>query len=130
MRSMFSKSRSSANHMLCFPFKHQDECNVCCSGGGETTDRLANCRAGQRREGRTPLDDDGYVDCKQACINDSCYTQDGAKVSDYGPCVSDCKSDCDADKAKFEAEQAESLFVNGGAESKACLDKCIAAQTA
>ncbi|EJK49371.1 hypothetical protein THAOC_31759 [Thalassiosira oceanica] len=108
----------------------KDECRVCCSGGGDAQDRIANCRTGQRREGRTRNDDDGYVDCKQDCIADECTNPDGSNVAEYGPCVRDCKDDCDAEEAKFEAEKAESLFANGGAESKECLDKCIAAQMA
>ncbi|EJK47076.1 hypothetical protein THAOC_34227 [Thalassiosira oceanica] len=108
----------------------KDECRVCCSGSGNVQDRIANCRTGQRREGRTRNDDDGYVTCKQICIAGQCTNPDGSKVAEYGPCTRDCKDDCDAKEAKFEAEKAESLFANGGAESKECLDKCIAAQVA
>ena len=93
-------------------------------------ERSTSCKIGQRKQGRSALDDDGFVSCKKDCIAEDCMNPDGSKVADYGPCVRDCKDDCDAKEAKHEAETAESLFANGGAESRKCLDKCIAAQTA
>ena len=86
-------------------------------------------RSRQNRKSARNSNDD-YVSCKQECIKDECYKSNGKKVNDYSSCTKDCKDDCDADEARFEAEAAMSVFANGGTESKKCLDECIAAQMA
>ena len=87
-------------------------------------------RKREDRKSRNLYDDDNnddYDNCKDKCVNKKCYKDNGNKKNDFKDCKKKCKKKCNDED---EADEAFSLFANGGAESKKCLDECTAAQMA